>query len=554
MPYDYLTINELDLTNGIVSASYLPQNLQSLYEQQVLNSENFFGDTNDDIFELSIYNSNQEPILFDRIIPKTTFSIVQSTYRDVNNVQRSYRVANPFTNYALYGNELLLHTQYDFKFNELNPGLYYALYNPIRNIAGNTTNRLFIKEVSPSRTELRLSYAFNPNLNEVNRLDSVKISSFADKKFVFLQLIDEIVPIVDRNPIDQSFNENSTNFNYLKYAQYLGFKSAAELQEFINSVYVGYNKIVNLSNDPDSVINQNVKFSGIAEQIKNFVYSYNDVEFSYNEILEAISLITFKVSQDAILQRTTLTDDDLVETVNVFVQIVYKYWLEPKIGELLNNYSQKFYGYYKNALNFDGGNLVKILTHTSYLNTVDGRINVQIKLDSPLPSQYTLKDTCWISNISLLPLYFKVNLYTAPVSRKVFLNGVNFTVVTPSVNPTTDRFKSLDNNTLFAAKTRVQQKINDLLINYTDFSNFINFSSAELRSKIAKSKISKYGSYETSKNQIKNQASSTSNISISASYSNDITRIIDEQILLLDSFDEYESYLFYSTSSIDQKI
>jgi hypothetical protein len=554
MPYDYLTINELDLTNGIVSASYLPQNLQSLYEQQVLNSENFFGDTNDDIFELSIYNSNQEPILFNRIIPKTTFSIVQSTYRDVNNVQRSYRVANPFTNYALYGNELLLHTQYDFKFNELNPGLYYALYNPIRNIAGNTTNRLFIKEVSPSRTELRLSYAFNPNLNEVNRLDSVKISSFADKKFVFLQLIDEIVPIVDRNPIDQSFNENSTNFNYLKYAQYLGFKSAAELQEFINSVYVGYNKIVNLSNDPDSVINQNVKFSGIAEQIKNFVYSYNDVEFSYNEILEAISLITFKVSQDAILQRTTLTDDDLVETVNVFVQIVYKYWLEPKIGELLNNYSQKFYGYYKNALNFDGGNLVKILTHTSYLNTVDGRINVQIKLDSPLPSQYTLKDTCWISNISLLPLYFKVNLYTAPVSRKVFLNSVNFTVVTPSVNPTTDRFKSLDNNTLFAAKTRVQQKINDLLINYTDFSNFINFSSAELRSKIAKSKITKYGSYETSKNQIKNQASSTSNISISASYSNDITRIIDEQILLLDSFDEYESYLFYSTSSIDQKI
>ena len=54
MPYDYLTINELDLTNGIVSASYLPQNLQSLYEQQVLNSENFFGDTNDDIFELII--------------------------------------------------------------------------------------------------------------------------------------------------------------------------------------------------------------------------------------------------------------------------------------------------------------------------------------------------------------------------------------------------------------------------------------------------------------------------------------------------------------------
>jgi hypothetical protein len=554
MPYDYLTINELDLANGIASASYFQQDLQSLYEQQVLNSENFFGDTNDDILELSVYNSNQEPILFNRVIPKTTYSIVQSSYKDVNDVPRTYRVANPFTNYALYGNELLLHSQFDLKFDELSPGLYYVLYNPIRNIAGNTSNRLFIKEISPSRTELRLSYAFDPNISEANRIDSVKISAFADKKFVFLQVIDDIIPIVDRNPIDESFNANFSNFNYLKYAQLLGFKSSAQLQEFINSVYVGYNKVVNLSNDPNTVISENIKFAGIAEQIKNFVYTYNETEFSEDEILTAISLITAKVSQDAILQRTTLTDVDLAETINVFVEIAYRYWLQPKITELLNDYSLKFYAFYKNALNFDNGNLVKILTHTSYLNVVDNRINVQIKLDSPLPSEYSIRDTCWISNISLAPLYFKVNLYTAPVSRKVYLNSVNFTVAVPSVNPTNDKFNATDNNTLFAAKARTQQKINDLLIDYNDFSNFINFSSAELRTKIAKSKISKYDSYETSKSQIKNQASTTSNTSISASYSNDFNRITNEQISLLDSLDEYESYLFYSPSSIDQKI
>jgi hypothetical protein len=554
MPYDYLTINELDLANGIASASYFQQDLQSLYEQQVLNSENFFGDTNDDILELSVYNSNQEPILFNRVIPKTTYSIVQSSYKDVNDVPRTYRVANPFTNYALYGNELLLHSQFDLKFDELSPGLYYVLYNPIRNIAGNTSNRLFIKEISPSRTELRLSYAFDPNISEANRIDSVKISAFADKKFVFLQVIDDIIPIVDRNPIDESFNANFSNFNYLKYAQLLGFKSSAQLQEFINSVYVGYNKVVNLSNDPNTVISENIKFAGIAEQIKNFVYTYNETEFSEDEILTAISLITAKVSQDAILQRTTLTDVDLAETINVFVEIAYRYWLQPKITELLNDYSLKFYAFYKNALNFDNGNLVKILTHTSYLNVVDNRINVQIKLDSPLPSEYSIRDTCWISNISLSPLYFKVNLYTAPVSRKVYLNSVNFTVAVPSVNPTNDKFNATDNNTLFAAKARTQQKINDLLIDYNDFSNFINFSSAELRTKIAKSKISKYDSYETSKSQIKNQASTTSNTSISASYSNDFNRITNEQISLLDSLDEYESYLFYSPSSIDQKI
>lgn len=554
MPYDYLTINEQNLSNGIVSASYFGEDLQSLYEQKILNVQQFFGNSDDDILELSIYNSSQEPLLFNRIIPKTTYSVVQGSYRDINGVLKNYSIKNPITNYAIYDNELLLHTQFDLKINELNPGLYYVLYNPIRNIAGNTKNRLFIKEISPSRTELRLSFAFNTNTNEQNRLDAVKISSFADKKFVFLQIIDEIIPIVDKNPIENNFTAEQNNFNYFKYAQLLGFKSTAQLQEFINSVYVGYNKIINLSNDVDSVVNENSIFVGIADQIKNFIYTYNDVEFSKQEILSAIQIIVAKVSQDAILQRTTLTNTDLQETLNVFSTIIYEDWLNPKISELLTNYENKYFGIYKNALNFDNGNLVKILTHDSYLNPVDGRMNVQIKLDSPLPSEYSIKDTCWISNISLSPLYFKTNLYTEAISRKVYLNGVNFTVNVPTVNPSNDKFSSYQSNTLFDAKSRVQQKVNDLLINYGDFSNFINFSSAELRSKIAKNKILKYNSLESSKLEIKGQASIQTNASISASYSSDFKRIESEQVSLLDSFDEYESYLFYNTSSINYKI
>lgn len=554
MPYDYLTINEQDLAYGIVSASYFDSNLQSLYEQQILNTEEFFGDSNDDIIELSVYNSNQQPISFDRIIPSTTFSIVESSYRDINNQQLSYRVANPFTNYALYKNELLLHSQFDLQFNQLSPGLYYTLYNPIRNIAGNTTNRLFIKEISPSRTEIRLSFAFNTALNETNRLDAVKISAFAEKKYIFLQIVDEIIPIIDKNPIDNSFNSEINNFNYFKYAQLLGFKSVAELQEFINLIYVGYDKNINLSSDPDAVITQNIKFVGIAEQLRNFVYQYNEVEFTKEEILNAFQIIVTKVSQDAILQRTTLTDIDLQETLNVFVQVVFNDWISPQTSDLLDKYFNKFYAFFKNALNFDNGNLVKILNHTSYFNPVDGRVNVQIKLDQPLPLQYSIKDTCWISNISLAPLYFKVNLYTAPVSRKVFLNGVNFSVAVPTVNPTNDNFRDDKSNTLFAAESRLQQKINDLLINYTDFNNFINFSSAELRTKIAKSKLSKYQSYNSTKNNIKTKANATTNTSISASYSQDLKIVIEEQISLLNSFDEYESYLFYYTGSIDDKL
>jgi len=553
MPYDYLTINDENLNYGLTSGSYFSNDLQSLYEQSILNTQNFFGDNEDDIIEFSLYNNNQEPITFNRIVPKVTYSVIQGSYRDVNNSPRTYDVKNAFTNYAINSNELLLHSQFDIKINELTPGLYYALYNPIRNVAGNSKNRLFIKEISPSRTELRLSFAFNTNSNESSRTDALKISAFANKKYTFLQILDEIVPIVTNNSISQNFVNKQQNFNYPEYAQLLGLKSTAELQEFIISSYTGFSKIIDLSTEADVVINQTSKFIGVEEQLKNFVYTYNQLEFTKEEILDAFRIITAKVSQESILKKTTLTPDNLTKTVNLFVDIIFTEWLLPKVTDLLNLYNEKYFSLYKNAINFDGGILVKILNHTSYINPVDGLSNIQIKLDQPLPSNYNLKDTCWISNISLSPIYFKVNLYTSPVSRKVYLNGVNFTVNTDTVNPTSDKFNDFNNNTLFDAKSNLKKKINDLQIDYSQFDNFINYSSAELRTKIAKNKINQYTSIESKKTGI-NSKISTVNSSISSSYSIEYNKLIEQQILLLNTFDEYESYLFYNTSSIDTKI
>ncbi|MFN9900619.1 MAG: hypothetical protein ACK55Z_17920, partial [bacterium] len=103
---------------------------------------------------------------------------------------------------------------------------------------------------------------------------------------------------------------------------------------------------------------------------------------------------------------------------------------------------------YKNALNFDNGNLIKILTHTNYLNPTDGAVNVQVKLDAPLPLQYNVKTTCWISNISIAPLYFKVNLFSSKISRKVFLNDINFDVQISKVSPSTEKYDGNDSFTL----------------------------------------------------------------------------------------------------------
>ena len=182
MPYNYLTINESGLNSGLVSASYFDVELQSLYEQQYSTNEIFFGDSDDDLIEFSLYNSGQEPLSFNRVVPSVTYSVIQGNYLDINDQPKNYRVLNPNTNITRFGDNILLHPQFDLKFNQVSPGLYYLLYNPTRNVAGNSINKLVIKEISPSRTELRLSFAINQNSSASNRLSAIKITSFADKK------------------------------------------------------------------------------------------------------------------------------------------------------------------------------------------------------------------------------------------------------------------------------------------------------------------------------------------------------------------------------------
>ncbi len=553
MPYDYLTINDNDLNKGITSASYLNANLQSLYEQKLVNEDIFYGESDDDLFEFTLYNNNQQLVSFNRVVPSVTYSVLQGSYRDINNVLRSYRFANPFTNIVSYKNDILLHPQFDLNASGVGPGLYYLLYNPVRNIAGNPTNRLVIKEISPSRTEIRLSYAFDTTKNESSRLDTVKITSFADKKYLLLRIYQDLIAIIKNNPIEQDFLLNKDKYNYVDICLKLGLKSEAELQEFITSTYVGYNTIIKLNNDTDNTILQTSKFSGIQEQINNFIYTYNNVEFTSEDILESFRIITLKVSQDRVLQKSSVNDIDLQNILGLFEQTIYTDWILPQVTNLLENYKTKYYGYYKNALNFDNGNLIKILDHTNYLNPTDDTFNIQVKLDAPLPLQYNVKTTCWISNISIAPIYFKANLFTSKISRKVFLNDINFDVQVNTVNPSTQKFDSNDVFTLDESKIRLKEKYNDLYIDYTDFNNFINYSSAELRTKIAKNKIKDYNQLESVKKSTITSSLNTNDL-ISSSYSQLVNQKTVQQITLLDTFDEYESYLFFNSSSIDDKI
>lgn len=553
MPYNYLNINREQLQTGISEVSYFPPDLQELYEENILNQENFFGTSPNDIIQCSIYDTDENILAYNTINPSVTFSVLQGDYIDINNQPTSYEFSKPFTNYVKFNNNILLNTRDFIKQSNLTTGLYNVLYNFVRNVAGNDEYKLAIKEISPSRKEIRLSYAFNTDSPTPTGEDVLtRTKSFANKKFLFLQLSQQINKILDNNPISDSFYSDEGSFNYLEIAQYLGLKSVAELQNFIIDTYNGFDKIITLSSGNDSVI-QSSKFVGINEQIKNFTYTYNDTEFTSDEILIAFKTIVAKVSQDRILQKTSLDENQLELVISAFVDAIYTSWIEPEITSILNLYAERYFGLFKNALNFGNGDLIKILDHTSYFNPIDGEDNLQIKLSDPLPIEYDIRTMCYVSNISITPLYFKVNLFAENIKRNVFLNGVNFNVQVNESLTSNNKLSDLNENTIIAAKSKVQQKINDLLINYDDFSNFILYSSAELRTKIAKNKILDYNNKETKKDLL-SRTSSLVTVPISASYSSEFEKLTNEQIFILNSFDDYESYLFFNTSSIDEKI
>ena len=179
MPYEYLTFNESDLENGIITGSYFQEDIQSLYEQSIINEERYFGLSENDNVELTVYDTNQQLIRFDRIIPDYKFSITQGTFFDINGNIQQYRSILPSTNYLKYNNDILLNVQHHLLSSNLSPGLYHTAYNFVRNIAGTPSNRLIIKEISPSRREVKFTLSFDKNKNDQTLLDYVRIQNFA---------------------------------------------------------------------------------------------------------------------------------------------------------------------------------------------------------------------------------------------------------------------------------------------------------------------------------------------------------------------------------------
>ena len=176
-----------------------------------------------------------------------------------------------------------------------------------------------------------------------------------------------------------------------------------------------------------------------------------------------------------------------------------------------------------------------------------------VKLYQPINDEILEKDTAWFS-FELLDPYIDTLLLTSPVDlgETTQIRGPNFNLDTSIWVSNATSYKSFED--VLDANLDTQQKIIDnaisssgyskINVDYTDFSNFIFYSSAEERLRNFHYKLSKVEEYSGSISTLLNSTASNT-VFVSASIEINRNRINE----LTSNLDPFERWLYYETTS-----
>lgn len=196
----------------------------------------------------------------------------------------------------------------------------------------------------------------------------------------------------------------------------------------------------------------------------------------------------------------------------------------------------------------------EVVSAVNLLYTEDRRLLV--KLYQPLPSNVGLKDLCKVYLRVGEPVAYQVTfepqllLFSEPVN---YLKSPNFNLDVKDKLATNESYQSLttllstySTSSLDQIKSILEEKDVEINVDYTDFSNFVHFSSAKERVLNFYVKVSAIEYYKSQLGLINSITGSTSaSFAVSQSrisLQNSITNYIEK-------FDGFEYYMYYESSS-----
>lgn len=272
-----------------------------------------------------------------------------------------------------------------------------------------------------------------------------------------------------------------------------------------------------------------VETSGISTGTVNSVYNF------YRKWLSSSPQSTYYIKEissnrtEIRLDSNIISREEVITSTNDFISY--------------REQDQLFPDFYLNL----GSNRLYIANNI--LLDTDG--TVLIKLYEPLPSDIQIKTSLWVVEKISNGLAYRVefpSIVEAPSTPGIQLSGPNLNLSikdelnNPTENVDLSSFTSPNSQSEYQISSYFDDPSININIDYSDFSNFVNFSSARSRIENFWDKVSLI---ESASEQIALQSSTTTTTATSSSIAS-LNSIVNDTIT---NFDKYEYYLYFESSS-----
>jgi hypothetical protein len=287
--------------------------------------------------------------------------------------------------------------------------------------------------------------------------------------------------------------------------------------------------VFNIDLDPE----RDLKNKGFSNGEYNVVYNFLQKELGSSSDNRAYFIKEISPDRTELkLASNIFSNDELVTLANDF-----------KAQLNSSEYFQDFY------LNFGSNNL--IIANNILLDNTKTKYEILINLYEPLPTRFRLKDVLWVVTQTADPLAFNIQFQpevVVPIITNPTLKSPNFDLpIKNRINNSTNyiNYEQLLNTNLVSSYDQILSYLEDksvsIGIDYTDFSNFIHFSSAKSRVENFYYKVQLIEQYSTSLEIV-----DAANTAITSS-----TIILQEKISnIIKNFDGFEYFLYFSSGSI----
>ena len=359
----------------------------------------------------------------------------------------------------------------------------------------------------------------------------------------------EIINLQNINPNTFEIQTYSQEDNALIFSTTIDsiFNSSTDVVEYFIYNLNGNILSENVNGYPSYYINNNIITLTPEENLKDAGFTEGNYNTLYNFLrpkLGSNSLNRYFISEIS-SDRTEIRLDTTVIPNDVVISSTNELY-----SEIINS-TGSYYDFY-----LDFGNNQLIIANNVLLDESDkNNPTVLIKLYEALSQQFTLKNELWVVTKISDPVAYNINIINTfdILDNNIYLKGPNTNLnIKDQINNSTDYTNSanLNNTNTPQGSGSSQYQLNSLLaetgieinIDYSDYSNFIHFSSAQTRLENFYHKLSLIEQYNYSASL---SSGTPTNYYVSSSnvvYQNKIDDIIT-------NFDEYEYFLYYESGS-----